>query len=40
MLHFVTSYINQIKKNLNKLPRVRSTDWKSSLNRDTKLNAI
>jgi len=30
MLHFVTSYMNQ-NKNVNKLSRVHSTDWKSSL---------
>ena len=37
MLHFVTSYTSQSKtknkKNVNKLSRVRSTDWKSSLSK-------
>ena len=31
MLHFVTSYMKKKTKVVNKLSRVRNTDWKSAL---------
>ena len=39
MLHFVMSYMRQ-NKNINKLSRVRNTDWKSALKEDWAVVAL